>query len=200
MGNIWITSWNHCDMAGKAIMVMLVMLSFYSWYILIEKFIFLRDSEKKNRLFEKFLMKGEPLRSPDCPLSSILEYGMELKRKTGSDYLDGYLEKAFLQEQGKLEKKIASLATVATIAPFLGLLGTVWGLLLSFLGIVAAGASSVRVVAAGVSEALITTVAGLAVAIPASIGYNYYRDRIFKILDRMECLFPYILNYLKNSD
>lgn len=200
MGNIWISAWRHCDIAGKLILIILGLLSFYSWYIIIEKFLFLKDVERKNKIFEKYLKRGKTPKFIACPLNSILEYGITLKKETGFDSIDLHLEKAFLQEQGKLEKKITSLATVATISPFLGLLGTVWGLLLSFQGIVAAGASSVRVVAAGVSEALITTIAGLIVAIPAAVGYNYYRDRVLNILERMEYFFPYLLNYLKHTD
>jgi len=200
MGNVWITAWRHCDIAGRLIIIILVMLSFYSWYIIIEKFLSLKETERKNRIFEKYLKRGELYKSRKCPLYSILKYGIELKKNTGFDLIDTHLEKAFLQEQGKLEKKITSLATIATISPFLGLLGTIWGLLLSFQGIAAAGTSSVRVVAGGVSEALITTIAGLIVAIPAAIGYNYYRDRVLNILERMEYLFPYILNYLKHTD
>lgn len=200
MGNVWISSWNHCDAAGKAIMVGLLFLSVYSWYILVEKFLVLKDVEKKNRLFVKSFKKGEIPRRIKCPLNSILEYGEELKVRSGAEYAEKHLEKAFLREQGLLEKKMTSLATIATIAPFLGLLGTVWGLLLSFMGIVAAGSSSVKVVAAGVSEALVTTVAGLLVAIPAATGYNYYRDRIFNILEGMEYLFPNIIDYLKRKD
>jgi len=198
MGNVWISSWHHCDIAGKAIMVILGLLSFYSWYIIIEKFLFLKDIEKKNKVFEKALYRGELPYLVNCPLNTIFTYGMELKRKTDVDSIEAHLEKAFLKEQGKLEKNLTSLATITSIAPFLGLLGTVWGLLLSFEGIVASGTSSVKVVAAGVAEALITTVAGLIVAIPACVGYNYYRERVLNILEKMEYLFPTILNYLKN--
>ena len=200
MGNIWIASWQHCDIAGKIIMVSLGVLSFYSWYILIEKVFFLKDVEKKNRLFEKNLKSGKVKNFTESPLNSVLEYGIELKQKTGLEQIDIYLQKAFLQVQSKLGKNITSLATIATIAPFLGLLGTVWGLLLSFMGISVVGSSSVKVVAAGVSEALITTVAGLIVAIPASVGYNYYRGRIINILDRMESVLPFIVNYLKHTE
>jgi len=154
--------------------------------------------ERKNRMFERLLRKGKTPGIIKCPLSSILNYGIDLRDKAHDTSIDMHLEKAFILEQGKLEKKITSLGTIATISPFLGLLGTVWGLLLSFQGIVSAGSSSVRVVAGGISIALTTTIVGLIVAIPAAIGYNYYRERILNILERMEFFFPYILHYLKS--
>lgn len=198
MDNIWVSAWEQFDLAGKFILVVLVFLSFHSWYIILEKFFYLRQVEKKNRAFERLIKKGKNPRFLQCPLSSILNYGIELRDKAEDKSIDMHLEKAFIIEQGKLEKKITSLGTIATISPFLGLLGTVWGLLLSFQGIVAAGSSSVRVVAGGVSIALVTTIVGLVVAIPAAIGYNYYREKVLTILERMEFFFPYILHYLKS--
>jgi len=185
-------------MAGKFILLVLVFLSFYSWCIILEKFFHLREVEKRNRMFEHLIRKGRKPVLLSCPLSSILNYGIELRDKAHDESLDIHLEKAFLREQGKLEKRIQSLGTITTISPFLGLLGTVWGLFISFHNIVATGSSSVRVVAQGVSIALITTIIGLMVAIPAAIGYNYYREKVLNILERMEFFFPYIMQYLKS--
>jgi len=198
MENIWIASWKQSDIVGRFIIVVLACLSLYSWKIILEKFFLFRDIEKKHRIFEKLIKKGGNPRVLNCPLSAILNYGIEVRDKGNLDNLDTYLEKAFIKEQGKLEVKLTSLATISTISPFLGLLGTVWGLLVSFQGIAATGSSSVRFVAGGVFTALITTVVGLIVAIPAAIGYNYYRDRANNILEKMEFVFPYILEYLRS--
>jgi len=198
MENVWVSAWQQCDMAGRFILGVLVFLSFYSWCIILEKFFYLREVEKRNRMFERLIRKGRKPILLSCPLSSILNYGIELRDKAHDESLDIHLEKAFLREQGKLEKRIQSLGTIATISPFLGLLGTVWGLFISFHNIVATGSSSVRVVAQGVSIALITTIIGLMVAIPAAIGYNYYREKVLSILEKMEFFFPYIMQYLKS--
>jgi len=198
MENIWLSTWEQCDLAGRSILIILALLSFLSWYIILEKFFYLRDVERKNRLFEELIKKGKNPRDIKCPLSSILNYGIELRDKTEDKSLDIHMEKAFLIEQGKLEKKITALGTIATVSPFLGLLGTVWGLFLSFNNIVTSGSSSVRVVAGGVSIALITTIVGLVVAIPAAVGHNYHREKVVGILERMEFLFPYIIYYLKS--
>ncbi len=198
MGNIWVSAWKQFDIAGKFIIIVLVLLSFQSWYIILEKFFYLRQVEKRNRMFESLIKKGKNPKLIKCPLSSILNYGIELRDEAEDKSLDMYLEKAFIIEQGKLERQITALGTIATISPFLGLWGTVWGLFISFQNIVASGSSTVGVVAGGVSIALVTTIVGLAVAIPAAIGHNYYREKVVNILERMEFFFPYILHYLKS--
>jgi len=78
------------------------------------------------------------------------------------------------------------LATVATVSPFIGLFGTVWGIIDAFEGLGTAGSASLRAVAPGISEALVTTAIGLAAAIPAAIFYNIYGSRIKEIGSRME--------------
>lgn len=198
MENIWIASWRQSDVVGKTIIIILVYLSFYSWKIILEKFFTFKSIEKRHRIFEKLIKKGGNVRVLNCPLSAILNYGITIRDTETAEDLNMYLEKAFVREQGKLEVKLTSLATIATVSPFLGLLGTVWGLLLSFQGIAVAGSSSVRFVAGGVYTALITTVVGLIVAIPAAVGYNYYRERVNNILAKMEFLFPYVLEYIKS--
>lgn len=198
MENIWIASWKQSDIVGRIIIIILFCLSLYSWKIIIEKFFVLRDIEKKHKLFEQLLKKGGNVRLIKCPLSSILNYGIVIRDKEMEADINIYLEKAFLKEQGKLEMKLTSLATIATISPFLGLLGTVWGLLLAFQNISVVGSSSAKFVASGVYTALITTVVGLIVAIPAAVGYNYYRERINNILEKMEFLLPHLLVYLKS--
>lgn len=198
MENIWIASWKQSDVVGRFIIVVLICLSLYSWKIILEKFFIFRDIEKKHRIFERQIKKGGNVRLLNCPLSNILNYGIEIRDRGTVEDIRQHLEKAFIREEGKLEVKLTSLATTATISPFLGLLGTVWGLLLSFQSIAAAGSSSVRFVAGGVYTALITTVIGLIVAIPAAIGYNYYRERLNNILEKMEFIFPYILDYIKS--
>lgn len=102
-----------------------------------------------------------------------------------------------MKEQANLEKNLTTLATITAIAPFLGLLGTVWGLLISFTNMSITGSSSIKVVASGVAEALITTVLGLLVAIPAAVGYNYFRERIQNLMDEIEYILPYIEEYLE---
>ncbi|MCM8803459.1 MAG: MotA/TolQ/ExbB proton channel family protein, partial [Candidatus Omnitrophica bacterium] len=180
------------------ILVILGILSIYSWYIIFEKLFIIRTAFKKNRYVgESFLSKKEIEKVP-CPLYSILNYLTSLIKynKFSSEMSRSYIENAFIKEQNNLEKNLTSLATITTIAPFLGLLGTVWGLLVSFINMSITGSSSIKVVASGVAEALITTVLGLMVAIPAAIGYNFLKEKINLLMNEMEFFLPYIEQYL----
>ena len=95
------------------------------------------------------------------------------------------LEREAAQQVETLEEGLPFLATTGSVAPFFGLLGTVWGIMDAFLSIGLRGSGNINVVAPGVAEALITTIAGLAVAIPAVIGYNYFVSQIKEIGDEL---------------
>jgi biopolymer transport protein TolQ len=108
--------------------------------------------------------------------------------------LDNILRITITEESVKLEKRLSFLATTANTAPFIGLFGTVWGIMDSFREIGMRGTTSLAVVAPGISEALIATAIGLATAIPAVLGYNYCQGRLKRILARMENAAMYLLN------
>ena len=94
------------------------------------------------------------------------------------------MERVVSEKAAELRKNIVFLATCTTISPFLGLLGTVWGIMIAFLDIAAKGSANISVVAPGIADALITTIAGLFVAIPSVIGYNYLTSRVRQIVER----------------
>ena len=96
------------------------------------------------------------------------------------------LQLGISEEVTKLEMNMSWLATVASVSPFIGLFGTVWGIIDAFQALGNVGATSLRAVAPGISEALITTAIGLAAAIPAAIFYNVFGNRIKEIGTRME--------------
>jgi len=198
MENIWISAWNHCDIFGKIDIVILCILSVYSWYIMIEKYLTIKNSFKKNKLLETHLITKKEVKKIPCPLYSIIHYLVSLLKyeKIEAEKVKNYIEKAFIKEQTELERNLTTLATITAVAPFLGLLGTVWGLLLSFTNMAATGSSSIKVVASGVAEALITTVLGLLVAIPSAAGYNYLKEKVQNLMDEMEFLIPVIEDYI----
>jgi biopolymer transport protein TolQ len=101
------------------------------------------------------------------------------------------------EETERLERRLSFLATTANTAPFIGLFGTVWGIMDSFREIGLKGTTSLSVVAPGISEALIATAIGLATAIPAVLAYNYFNGRLKRILSKMENASMYILNLLE---
>jgi biopolymer transport protein TolQ len=92
--------------------------------------------------------------------------------------VDRALMRASVAEVNKLEHRISFLATTASIAPFVGLVGTVWGIMVAFFDIGATGSTNLSAVAPGIAEALVTTAAGIATAIPAVVAYNYFSQRV----------------------
>jgi biopolymer transport protein TolQ len=110
--------------------------------------------------------------------SSLLEEDAELAKKDRLDVIRMTLERVGSEEINRLEKSIVFLATTGNVSPFFGLLGTVWGIMHSFASIGVRGSASLAVVAPGIAEALIATIMGLAVAIPAVMAYNFFNNKL----------------------
>jgi biopolymer transport protein ExbB len=119
------------------------------------------------------------------PVASILKAGL-LKYGQPREDVEKTIENAALYEMGRLEKNLVWLASIANVAPLLGFFGTVAGMIKSFDALAEAGLSNPGLVAAGISEALITTAAGLFVAIPAQLAYNFFMSRINKFVRDIE--------------
>jgi biopolymer transport protein TolQ len=115
----------------------------------------------------------------------------------GIDNVERAMNRASGSEAGKLEVALGFLATTGSASPFLGLFGTVWGIMDTFKGIGARGSATLAVVAPGISEALIATAAGLAAAIPAVIFYNYYLNRIKTMTLEMDNFASELLNIVE---
>jgi len=111
-------------------------------------------------------------------------------------HVENILKITLSEETERLERRLSFLATTANTAPFIGLFGTVWGIMDSFREIGLKGTTSLSVVAPGISEALIATAIGLATAIPAVLAYNYFVGRLKRINSRMENAVIYIINLL----
>ncbi len=107
-------------------------------------------------------------------------------RRTVMDNLERSLKKAAIDQSNRLERALSFLATTGNTAPFIGLFGTVWGIMESFRNIGMMGSASLAVVAPGISEALVATAAGLAAAIPAVVAYNYFLHKISLLRAEME--------------
>jgi biopolymer transport protein TolQ len=115
----------------------------------------------------------------------------------GVDNINRAMRQATTSELTKLERALGFLATTGSTTPFIGLFGTVWGIMDAFRGIGMRGSATLAVVAPGISEALITTAAGLAAAIPAVVAYNYYINRIKVLSAEMENFSAELLNIVK---
>jgi len=104
------------------------------------------------------------------------------------------LRRAELEESHRLEKGVTFLASVASAAPFIGLFGTVWGIMNAFHGLSSAKGTTIQAVAPGISEALVATAVGLAAAIPAAVAYNYFSASIKKFRQNMDSFAEEFLN------
>jgi biopolymer transport protein TolQ len=113
--------------------------------------------------------------------------------------VDRALMRASVVEIGKLEHRVPFLATTASIAPFVGLFGTVWGIMMAFLGIGATGSTNLTAVAPGIAEALITTAAGLAAAVPAVWAYNHFSNRVKGFASSMDDFSMEFLNIAERN-
>ena len=180
------------DLVVRIVMLSLLFLSIFSWSIIFEKITKLRKLKKKSKQFEDNFWSGiniEKLHksienSPNHPMEAIFVTGM--KELTATDrkninyeeniVLEKRIEKAMFatlnREIEKLEKNLSFLATTGSSAPFIGLFGTVWGIMNSFQSIATSKNTSLAIVAPGIAEALLATAMGLLAAIPAVMAFN----------------------------
>jgi len=196
------------DLIVKLVMLMLMMMSVWSWAIVFEKRAILSKLRKRARKFEDAFWSGEPLdklyqrikKSPHDPLLKTFSAGMEEWQNTVQDGVpDKEALKAGLRqrveramnvtigrEMERLERGMTFLATVGSTAPFIGLFGTVWGIMNSFTAIAQSNNTSLAVVAPGIAEALFATALGLVAAIPAVVAYNGYGNKLDRYNTRLE--------------
>jgi len=177
----------------KFVLLLLLFFSIFSWAIIIYKYRFLSRIEKESKEFQKEFMSvrewsvlyQSATRYPMSPLAGLFRAIYPLEDASREEIVNT-LRRVKLTETERLEKYLSFLATTGSTSPFIGLFGTVWGIMNSFMGIGRIGVASLAVVAPGIAEALIATAAGLAAAIPAVIAYNYYLSRARRNIMQME--------------
>ena len=185
-----------------AIIVILVLFSLISWTIAFSKSSVFSRARRSNRNFLRAFRKAANLQAVAvaseqfglAPLVAVFDFGYgEIERQVKQRgalvnklAVERSLQLGISEEVTKLEMNMSWLATVASVSPFIGLFGTVWGIIDAFEGLGNAGSASLRAVAPGISEALVTTAVGLAAAIPAAIFYNIFGTRIKELGTRME--------------
>ncbi|MCL5978697.1 MAG: protein TolQ [Nitrospirae bacterium] len=188
----------------KAVIAILLFFSVVSWTIIFYKW---RHFTKADKESYNFLRVYESMQNPKdlfssskkftvSPLSSLFRSVYSEKTYTERDELKRMLRRYSALESAKLERYLNFLATTGSTTPFIGLFGTVWGIMNSFSGIGAAGSASLAVVAPGIAEALIATAIGLAAAIPAVISYNYYLSRANRMIIEMEDFAEELVDYI----
>ena len=187
------------DIIVKSVMLLLIACSIYSWAIIIEK---IRLFKKINISTEEFQDKFWKSKSAenfynnipkniDDPLAQIFKASMEAALKTRSksqlnERLSNMLQINIEKQMEKIEKSYTFLATVGSTAPFIGLFGTVWGIMNSFQSIAISRNTSLAIVAPGIAEALFATALGLLAAIPAVVAYNKFNTDAKKYSEKLE--------------
>ncbi len=194
------------DIIVKLILLMLLFFSVFSWAIIIFKRRTLRSAFRQSEKFLDAFRKSKSLTDVNdasrkykaSPLATIFQAGYkelayQSKSSAGNgwsgekaDSLNRALLKASNIEVSRLERMMFFLATTGSVSPFIGLFGTVWGIMISFERIGAMRSASLQVVAPGIAEALIATAVGLFAAVPAVIAYNYFLGRIKDVISDME--------------
>ena len=194
-----ITLFVRADFIVKSVIIILIASSIYSWAIIVEKFKLFKRIKLSTEDFENKFWKSKSAESfynnlpskIDDPMANVFKNSMQvlIKSKRSSNLnekLSRMLEINIEQEMEKIEKSYTFLATVGSTAPFIGLFGTVWGIMNSFQSIAISRNTSLAIVAPGIAEALFATALGLLAAIPAVIAFNKFSSDSRKYLQKLE--------------
>jgi biopolymer transport protein TolQ len=203
----------------QLVLLLLLLASFMSWWFIFQRLFILRIAKKQAEEFEKEFWSGVDLGQLFLRLTAgrVVPRGMEkifeagfreyakLKKQSGLDIssvMDGTrraMRAAYQREVDTLERSLAFLATVGSVSPYVGLFGTVWGIMNSFRGLANVGQATLAHVAPGIAEALIATAMGLFAAIPAVIAYNRYTHDIDRLASRYESFMEEFSNILQRQ-
>ncbi len=209
----------------KFVLCVLIYFSVVSWAIIFYKLIQVQKANKESERFLAFFWQTKRFdavsvqidRFANSPLSILFteaynelkKLGEHVEEKNdpnvistelgGVDNIARALRRATTSEITRLEKYLTFLATTGSTAPFIGLFGTVWGIMTAFKGIGETGSASLAVVAPGIAEALIATAIGLVAAIPAVMGYNHFQNKIKILIAEMDNFSTELLNIVQRS-
>ena len=187
------------DIIVKSVMIILIVCSIYSWAVIIEKIRLFKRINKSSEEFEEKFWNSKSAETfynslptkVDDPMAVVFQDAMEslLKKKSKnnlSERMSTFLEVGIEKQMSKIDKGFTFLATVGSTAPFIGLFGTVWGIMNSFQSIAISRNTSLAIVAPGIAEALFATALGLLAAIPAVVAYNKFNTDSQKYSQKLE--------------
>ena len=187
------------DIIVKSVMIILVVFSIYSWAIIFDKIRLFRKINKSAEEFEEKFWKSKSAETfynnlsstTNDPMAELFKSSMQMVMKSRSksnlsERLAGVLEANIEKQMTNVDKNYTFLATVGSTAPFIGLFGTVWGIMNSFQSIAISRNTSLAIVAPGIAEALFATALGLLAAIPAVIAYNKFSNDSKKYSQKLE--------------
>jgi len=187
------------DIIVKSVIIILIVASVYSWAIIIEKIRLFKKINQTSEEFEEKFWKSRSAESfynslpsdMDDPMANVFKGSMQVVMKTRSksnlsEKLQSVLEVNIEKQMNIIDKNYTFLATVGSTAPFIGLFGTVWGIMNSFQSIAISRNTSLAIVAPGIAEALFATALGLLAAIPAVVAYNKFSSDSRKYSQRLD--------------
>ncbi len=192
------------DYIVKSVIIVLIFASFWSWSVIIDKWFMMRRLRLKADRFENVFWSGKSLEDlyynvrshTDHPMAEVFRSAMTEWRQTNKlvgdltpstqERIDKVMSNTISKALARLERYMNFLATVGSVAPFVGLFGTVWGIMKSFQAIATSRDTSLAVVAPGIAEALFATALGLLAAIPAVMAYNKFNADINRFGIRLE--------------
>ena len=187
------------DIIVKSVIIILIACSIYSWAIIFDKFKLFKKINTSSEEFEEKFWRSKSAETfynslpsnIDDPMASLFKESMQglLKSKSKTNLVEkmgGILEVGIEKQLSKIEKGFTFLATVGSTAPFIGLFGTVWGIMNSFQSIAISRNTSLAIVAPGIAEALFATALGLLAAIPAVVAYNRFNNDSRKYSQKLE--------------
>lgn len=201
---------------AKGVLALLLVFSVVSWSIIFSKLLSLGRAERSTKDFlSRFTGRSkisdiyiDSENNSDSPVARVFlagyreiesQIGDERGRLQSIESIQRVLQSAVIEEVTNLEKKIGFLATTANASPFIGLFGTVVGIVIAFEGLTTATTSSIQSVAPGIADALIATAAGIAAAVPAAIFYNYFLNRIKTLTGLMDRFSLELLNLIERN-
>jgi biopolymer transport protein TolQ len=195
---------------AQIVLVILLIFSIMSWSIILTKWAAIKRARAQSGRFLRAFRKAQRLQDiaaisdqfKPSPLVAVFDNAYDEYRRQGDSNIPAVQRAAQIgasEELSRLERKLPWLATTGAVAPFVGLFGTVWGIIDAFNGLGDAGAATLRAVAPGISEALITTAAGLFAAIPAVIAYNQFTHSMREFGARMDDFAMELLNFIERT-
>ena len=185
----------------RFVLAILLIFSLWSWAIILSKALLLRKINRESEKFWKIFRRGKSASEISTaletlqftPLVPVFNAAAEKSGRVSAGVLQRTVQRSASAALTRLEKRMNFLATTAAVAPFIGLFGTVWGVMTSFAGLANASTATLRAVAPGIADALIATAFGLFAAIPAVIAYNHFVYQIRNIGGQLDELQSEIL-------
>lgn len=191
----------------RFVLAILLIFSVWSWGIILSKTLLLRKIRKESETFWKIFRRGKSVSEigTACealrftPLVPVFNAGTETAANGSIAGLQRVIQRAASAQLTRVEKRMNFLATTASVAPFVGLFGTVWGVMTSFAGLANSNTATLRAVAPGIADALIATAFGLFAAIPAVIAYNHFVYQIRNLGGQLDDLQVELLAMAENT-